>query len=71
MASDTADGTLISGIGDVYLVDAPLSWSTSLLAVSLITELVKTFKRAAELMVGNLDLTPTRTLSAFCVTDSD
>lgn len=71
VASDAADGALVTGIGDVYLVDTPPGWPATLLTVPFITELVKTFKRAAVLMVGNLDLAPTRTLPAFCVTDSD
>lgn len=71
VASDAADGTLIAGIGDVNLVDTPPGWTATLLTVPFITELVKAFKRAAVLMVGNLDLAPTRTLPAFCVTDSD
>lgn len=71
VASDAADGTLITGVRDVYLVDATLGWPAALLAIPFITELVKAFKGTAVLMVGNLDLAPTRTLPAFCVTDSD
>lgn len=70
IASDAADGTLVTDIGDVYLMNATLGWPAALLAVPLVTELIKTFKGAAVLMVGNLDLTPTRTLSAFCVADA-
>ena len=71
VASDAADGTLVTGIGDVYLVNATLCWPAALLTIPLVTELIKTFKGTAVLMVGNLDLTPTRTLSAFSVTDTD
>lgn len=51
-------------------MDATLGWPASLLAVPLVSELVKTFKGTAVLMVGNLDLTPTRTLPAFSVADA-
>ena len=71
VASDAADGTLVTGIGDVYLMNSALGWPAALLAVPLVSELVKTFKGTAVLMVGNLDLTPTRTLSAFSVADAD
>lgn len=71
VASDAADGALVTGIGDVYLVNATLGWPAALLTIPLVTELIKTFKGTAVLMVGNLDLTPTRTLSAFSVTYTD
>lgn len=71
VTSDAANRTLITCICDVYLVDASLSWPTSFLAVSLFSEIVKTFERASVLMVGNLNLAPAGTLSAFSVTDSD
>ena len=44
VASDAADGALVTGIGDVYLVNANLGWSAALLIIPLVTELIKTFK---------------------------